>query len=59
MSNTTRRHPRTMSEAFDQRPPKRSTVFQGPYRRKSDPHRIVGWICLVGFILVLMLGIGT
>jgi hypothetical protein len=57
MNNTTRRHPRTMSEAFDQCPPKRSTVFQGPYRRKIDPHRIVGWICLVGLILVLMLGL--
>ena len=57
MNNTTRRHPRTMSEAFDQCPPKRSTVFQGPYRRKSDPHRVVGWLCLAGLILVLMLGL--
>ena len=59
MNNTTRRHPRTMAEAFDTCPPKRSTVFQGPYRRKIDPHCIVGWLCLVGFILVLMLGIGA
>ena len=60
MNNTTRRHPRTMRDAF-LIPPKRSTVFQGPYRapRKVDPHRIVGWICLAGMVLVLALGIGA
>ena len=59
MNNTTRRHPRTMSEAFNQCPPKRDTTFQGPYRapRKVDPHRVVGWLCLVGFVLVLVLGL--
>ena len=59
MNNTTRRHPRTMAEAFDTCPPKRDTTFQGPYRRKIDPHRIVGWICLAGMVLVLALGIGA
>ena len=59
MNNTTRRHPRTMAEAFDTRPPERDTTFQGPYRapRPIDPHRIVGWLCLAGLILVLMLGL--
>lgn len=49
-----------MSEAFDTCPPKRDTTFQGPYRaprRPIDPHRIVGWLCLAGLILVLMLGL--
>ncbi len=62
MNNTTRRHPRTMAEAFDTRPPERDTTFQGPYRaprRPIDPHRIIGWLCLAGLILVLMLGIGA
>jgi len=61
MNNTTRRHPRTLSDAFLV-PPKRDTTFQGPYhapRRPIDPHRIVGWLCLAGLILVLMLGIGA
>ena len=59
MNHTTRRHPRTMAEAFDTRPPERDTTFQGPYRapRKVDPHRVVGWLCLVGFVLVLVLGL--
>lgn len=55
---TTRRHPRTMAEAFDCRPPARQTVFQGPYRRpvRVDPFRVVGWLCLGGFIFVLWVG---
>ena len=55
MNTTPRRHPRTMSEAF-LTPPKRDTVFQGPYtrKRKVDPHRVVGWLCIVGFALVLL-----
>lgn len=51
--NTPRRHPRSMSEAF-LTPPKRDTTVQGPYRRKLDPHRIVGWVSLVGLILVFL-----
>ena len=52
--NSPRRHPRSLSEAF-LTPPKRDTVFQGPYtrKRKVDPHRVVGWLCIVGFALVL------
>lgn len=47
-----------MAEAFDCRPPARQTVFQGPYRRpvKVDPFRVVGWLCLGGFIFVLWMG---
>lgn len=55
MSNTTRRHPRSLSEAFLV-PPKRDTTLQGPYtrKRKIDPHRVVGYISLAGLILVLL-----
>jgi hypothetical protein len=55
---TTRRHARSMSEAFDCRPPARQTVIQGPYRRRRgvDPHRVVGWLCAAGFLLVLWKG---
>lgn len=56
MNNTTRRHPRSTDEAF-LTPPPRDTTLQGPYRRKGDPHRVVGWLCLVGFVLVLVLGL--
>ena len=58
MSNTTRRYPRSLQEAF-LTPPKRDTTLQGPYtrKRKIDPHRVVGWICLLGLALVLGLGL--
>jgi len=55
---TTRRHARSMAEAFDCRPPARQTTFQGPYRRRRgvDPHRVVGWLCIAGLLLVLWKG---
>lgn len=56
--NSPRRHPRSLSEAFLV-PPKRDTTLQGPYtrKRKIDPHRVVGWVCLIGLALVLGLGL--
>ncbi len=51
--NTPRRHPRSMREAF-MTPPPRDTTLQGPYKRKGDPHRVVGWLCLIGLALVLI-----
>ena len=54
--NSPRRHPRSLSEAFLV-PPKRDTTLQGPYRRQKpriDPHRVVGYISLVGLILVFL-----
>ena len=49
MNNTTRRHPRTLSEAF---PDERACAIERPARHRFDP---VPWVCavgLVGFIVI-------